>query len=60
LFTIVLSQLQVFQSSWHGTCGWIGWFRIVSKRISCCMYSDEILYIFLVGIGWFGHEGVSL
>jgi hypothetical protein len=24
------------------------------------MYSNEILYIFLVGIGWFGHEGVSL
>ena len=27
--------LQIFQSSWHGTCSWIGWIRVHSTRISC-------------------------
>ncbi|KAI8026797.1 Nucleobase-ascorbate transporter 1 [Camellia lanceoleosa] len=28
-------SLQFLQSSWYGACGWIGWFWVVSTRISC-------------------------
>ncbi|XP_041003050.1 nucleobase-ascorbate transporter 1-like isoform X1 [Juglans microcarpa x Juglans regia] len=31
----------ILQSSWYGTCGCIGWLRIVSTRISCGTYCYE-------------------
>lgn len=49
-FSTIRVILQVFQSTWHGTCSWIGWLGIVWTGFSCGKFFYERQFI--IPLGW--------
>lgn len=49
-FSTIRGILQVFQSTWHGTCSWIGWLGIVWTGFSCGKFFYERQFI--IPLGW--------